>query len=151
MSDPQHPTAEQVEAARQFRQDFYCASELCFANGMVDLGRVDEVAAAYALSQTRELEAWKESAMRLLPIQEWGQALGLKLGEGIHSKILPALEELKTLRKGTQAAVEVERRRCAEIARNFYADKTSPVLKGAGKEIAAAIEGGLAETGKEKA
>lgn len=46
------------------------------------------------VAEVVELRAWKESAMKLLPLQEWGEALGLKLGESIHDNVLPALLRL---------------------------------------------------------
>jgi hypothetical protein len=43
-----------------------------------------------------ELECWKKSAIAVMPpIQEIGRELDLKLGESIHDKILPGIQELK--------------------------------------------------------
>lgn len=41
------------------------------------------------------LKSWKRQAIAVMPpIQEIGKAIGVKLGESIHDKILPAIERL---------------------------------------------------------
>ena len=59
-----------------------------------------------ARERVQELEDWKESAIKLLPMQEWGQALGLPLGSNIHAHILPALQQLTTLKNKIREFVE---------------------------------------------
>lgn len=44
-----------------------------------------------------ELKEWKKSAIKVMPpIQEIGKTIGVKLGESIHDKILPAIQELQS-------------------------------------------------------
>lgn len=46
--------------------------------------------------ELKELRAWKESAMRVMPdFQAIGKELGLKLGDTVHDKILPAIINYK--------------------------------------------------------
>ncbi len=45
-----------------------------------------------------ELEAWKESAMKVMPdFQAIGKALGLKLGEDVSPQILPRIQAMSEL------------------------------------------------------
>lgn len=48
-----------------------------------------------AKDQIVRLQQWKTEAMEVLaPIDKIGKVIGLKLGESIHDKILPAIERL---------------------------------------------------------
>lgn len=70
-----------------------------------------------------ELKAWKESAMSVMPpMQEIGKALGVRLGESIHDKILPGIERLK----GYMNAYETELQRIFE---RYGYSETAEVLK----------------------
>lgn len=47
--------------------------------------------------ENEELKAWKESMLSVMPpIQEIGKAIGVKLGETVHDKILPFIEQAKS-------------------------------------------------------
>lgn len=49
--------------------------------------------------ELRELRAWKQSAIAVMPdYQRIGKLLGVPLGESVHDKIVPALEALASRR-----------------------------------------------------
>jgi hypothetical protein len=57
--------------------------------------------------ECEELKAWKESMLNVMPpIQEIGQVINVKLGESIHDKILPFIEELKAENERLKNLVE---------------------------------------------
>lgn len=56
----------------------------------------DESMEGQQQGELEQLRAWKESAMSVMPdYQAIGKALGVKLGESVHDKILPGVERLK--------------------------------------------------------
>lgn len=69
------------------------------AHGFQLSGEPEELIAAFTEGEIKELQEWKDSAIKLLPLQEWAQELGVPLGQPIHDKILPALKELSRLRQ----------------------------------------------------
>jgi hypothetical protein len=60
--------------------------------------------------ENEELKAWKESMLSVMPpIQEIGKAIGVKLGDSIHDKILPYISELqKKVEEWKQAYAEAK-------------------------------------------
>jgi hypothetical protein len=63
------------------------------------------------------LQAWKESAISVTPdMQAIGNAIGVRLGESIHDKILPAIESLKKQLEETQNAFNNNYNELMELA-----------------------------------
>lgn len=74
----------------------------CQCNGLESIGEYGYSLASEEAGdkdkEIAELKAWKESAMVVMAaMQEIGKALGVKLGESIHDKILPGIEKLTRL------------------------------------------------------
>jgi hypothetical protein len=63
--------------------------------------------------ENEQLKQWKTEAMEVMaPIDKIGKAIGVKIGESIHDKILPAIERL-TLQLGL---AEMSNRKLRELA-----------------------------------
>ncbi len=54
--------------------------------------------------ENQDLKRWKAQAIETMPpYQEIAEALGLKVGDSIHDKILPGIQRLKTFQKKDEA------------------------------------------------
>lgn len=57
----------------------------------------------------KELEAWKESALSVMPdMQAIGKAIGVGLGQSVHEKILPAIKRLKDMIRLRDSLIETD-------------------------------------------
>ncbi len=66
-----------------------------------------------AAQENRELREWKESAMEIMrniDLQGCAKVIGLKLGEDISDKILPALKRITERVKELESMLEIERK-----------------------------------------
>jgi hypothetical protein len=65
--------------------------------------------------KVRELERWKESAIAVMPdYQAVGRELGLRLGESVHDKILPAIQQLREQRDEAIRLLEYKEKQLAD-------------------------------------
>jgi hypothetical protein len=61
------------------------------------LDKAVEIHIAHKDHKIKELEDWKESAIKHTPdLQEIGKLIGVKLGDSIHDKVIPYIKSLQT-------------------------------------------------------
>lgn len=99
------PLVPQLRAEIERQKEEYAIERHACNLAGIDATRLKEQLATVT-DEVERLQYWKESAISVTPpMQEIGEALGVRLGESIHDKILPRIQALRT----GLAAVEKER------------------------------------------